>query len=387
MKKLPKILLSTLIISVFTPVLNSAKTHALEIDSAGRSWWTISEMLEYKSVIDEEEKNLCAGNIECLTNYRQTKLAEEEKFNALIRLQAYQLMPTELNFKNKTIKILLFDENMRVRDTSREPQTGVVINELAIWLGYNNDPTNNIIGHKIRKIVNNEVPEIYPIFGFTSDNPIELQKDQEIEYPMMTNLENLENYNLSHIRYSTRANYFNGSMITGPVSCLYATNLLNGKCVLYVSARDFRYMFEGEVEKPAEPEQPIEPTEPEEPEEPTKPEEPDAPTEPGQPIQPEEPTEPGQPIQPTEPKTPVETTTTYNVPMNDTNSTPLSPNTGTFTTPCVSKTIEFPWWLIGLIALGDAAVLWLFWPKPKNRQKSTKKLLTKGKKCDKMITV
>ena len=44
---------------------------------------------------------------------------------------------------------------------------------------------------------------------------------------------------------------------------------------------------------------------------------------------------------------------------------PKTPNTGTYSNPCAQKTVEFPWWLVVIIALGDAAILWLFWPRGK----------------------
>lgn len=366
MKKLPIISILTIITSTIAPALNSAKTHALTIDSIGNTWWTVSEILEYKSQIDEEGQTLCGGDTTCLQNYRQTKLAEEEKFNALTRLQDQQLIPTELDFKNKTIKILLFDENMYARGTSREPQTGVMINELAIWLGNRTDSTNGIAGNKIRKVINNEVDGVYPVFGFTSDAPLELKKDKEIEYPMQIDLENIEKYKPSYIRYSVRANYFGSSMVSGPASCLFATNLFNGKCVLNVSARDFRYVFEEEEEASSDEVKTEEPIEPEQPAQPTEPEEPEDPAESNISIENERPKISDEPEKP-------EIPTTHNIPTNSVGLIPLSPNTGTLTGPCITKTIEFPWWIMGLIALGDVVVLWLFWPKSKNVKNLRKK--------------
>jgi hypothetical protein len=52
-----------------------------------------------------------------------------------------------------------------------------------------------------------------------------------------------------------------------------------------------------------------------------------------------------------------------------------APNTGTMTNPCSQKTIEFPWWLIIVIALGNTIILWLF--RPQKYHKSFKKGLDK----------
>lgn len=361
MKKLPKIFILILSINVIMMPLFSAKTHALSIDAVGRTWWTVSELLEYKSIIDEEEETLCAGNVDCLTNYRELKLAEEEKFSALTFLQVFQIVPTELNFKTGTIKILLFDENMRVRGFSQEAQKGVVINELVMWIGRN--ITESLGANKIKKILNNEVANVYPVFGFTREAPIELVKDQEAEYTMWVNLDNLTGQRLDRIGYSTKANYFNASATTSFYGCSTAKNFPNGKCVLNVSAGEFRYVFEEMQEgSPAEDDE-VDETPIEEPiEEPTE-----------EPI--EEPIE-----EPTSDIEPISDEPTQNEPTQDepteiasaggtiqsnpeSSINPKAPNTGTFASPCVAKTIEFPWWLVGLIALGDAAVLWLFWPR------------------------
>lgn len=366
MEKLPKILILTLIISVLAPALNSAKTHALYIDTAGRTWWTVSELLEYKSVIDEEEKTLCANDIDCLTSYRESKLAEEEKFSALTFLQAFQLMPTELNFKTRTVKILLFDEDMSARGSAKEPRNGVIINDLVIWLEKNGF-TDNLGANKIRKILNNEVADAYPVFGFIRENPIELKKDQEAEYSMLIDPEFLKEYKPSRIKYSSKANYFNRSTSTDFYSCSNAEDFPNGTCVLYVSAKDFRYTFTEiqEGSSPEEDEPDVEPIEELTPEPEPIPEDPI----------PEEPT-PDSPQEDQIPEAPIEEPTTTSEDKNATlsilspSTEPKAPDTGTMTNLCKEKTIEFPWWLIGLIAFGDAAVLWLFWPKNRNPKKS-----------------
>ena len=54
------------------------------------------------------------------------------------------------------------------------------------------------------------------------------------------------------------------------------------------------------------------------------------------------------------------------------NDGPKAPNTGA--QPCMTKSIEFPWWLGALIVIGNVAFLWAFWPKS---PKKSKKVLDK----------
>ena len=50
--------------------------------------------------------------------------------------------------------------------------------------------------------------------------------------------------------------------------------------------------------------------------------------------------------------------------VSQTLTAPLkTPNTGTMASPCGQKTVDFPWWLIFVIALGDMAILWFFLPR------------------------
>lgn len=357
MKKLP-FLLSTLIIGLVGTQIFSAKTQALTIDSKGRSWWTVEELLEYKSVVDEEEKSLCNFNIDCLVAYRKSKLVEE-KFATLSFLQAIQLIPTELDFKAKTIKILLFDENMNARGFSEEPQMGVTANDLVIWLEDSNFESHSG-GNRIRRILNHEIPGHYPIFGFTNESPIKLETDREIEYPMTVNLEELKDRKLYNLKFDIEANYFASALTTSFRSCSTAKDFPNGKCVLSVASKKLQYDFiKADEELPPENhEDEIEPIE-----EPTP-----TPVTPPAPVAPE----------PT-PKNPVQEGNA--LPLKNNLVAPKAPNTGVSMSPCITKTIEFPWWLVVVIAIGDGVVFWLFWPK--NR----KKVLTKNEKCDKMGTV
>ena len=114
MKKLPKILISTLIISAFAPILNSAKTHALYIDDDGAPWWTVAELLEYKESVDAELEATCGSDTDCVRDFYQSKRfnPEDEKTMALIRLIEHQFAVTSINPEQEKIKILFFDTDM-----------------------------------------------------------------------------------------------------------------------------------------------------------------------------------------------------------------------------------------------------------------------------------
>lgn len=66
------------------------------------------------------------------------------------------------------------------------------------------------------------------------------------------------------------------------------------------------------------------------------------------------------------------TATTSNIEENQT--TPAAPNTGVAIEPICEKTIEFPWWITLLVAMGEMLVLWWFFPirkNPKNHEKKS----------------
>ena len=56
------------------------------------------------------------------------------------------------------------------------------------------------------------------------------------------------------------------------------------------------------------------------------------------------------------------------------------PETG-MNTKAEEGSIEFPWWLVGLIILGNVTLLWLFWPTPTKHRKNLKKTLDKKLKA------
>lgn len=361
MKKLPKILISILIISAFAPILNSAKTHALYIDDEGAPWWTVAELLEYKNFFETELKTTCGSNPDCVRDFYQSKRfnPDDEKMTALIRLIEHQFAVTSINPEQEKIKILFFDTDMmRLMMTGEEHKIEFQDFHFS-WYEENFEKLNYYSGNYSnykRQIRNNEIPEIHNIYSYISaldgKNPFPANQEVEID-ATGTNLMNDAHKNIHfYVNSERNFNAVGGAQYKG--------------CTLdpdYVPGMECRLMFSGIMgPKYMPPKENRASTE-----EPTPAPAPEKPT-------PEEPTK-------------KEVAQTENPTSFETVKAPKSPNTGTFTSPCISKTIEFPWWLVGLIALGDAAVLWLFWPKPKNRQKSTKKLLTKGKKCDKMVTV
>ena len=331
MKKIPRLFLSTLIFSLIFAPLFLEKAQAA---SYGGPSWTAPELLEYKSALEAEGATLCGDDDDCLNSYYELKFTEDEnKYRALSRLKSYQLLPTELNFETGTIKILLFDKNMKADIYLRAPKDGIVVKELLIWIISESVPEADGY-YSTATILNGEVPGTQPLFGFTKSNLIELAKDEEAEYPMLANSKNMTDARYNRIKFSFSSNFFNSSSNYSFSGCSYVHNFPKGKCVLTVSSRDFSYKFvETSIEESPTTENPNLPTNPtkDENDDENIPEQPD--------ISEQECT------------------------LSATEIIPRAPDTGTATLSTCQKVIEFPWWLAGLIAVADIVLLWLFWPK------------------------
>lgn len=390
MKKLPTLLISILITSTVFSSLFSAKTQALYTDENSITWYTIPELLEYKKEHDQEEQEVCGDNMDCLMAFREEKSLSNPKYAALRLIEFRQLFISSVNLRDNTIKFVFFKEDMRAK-RSGGPRRDTELDSLFIaWLDGMREIPSDYDGN-IDKYHNGEISNVHPIYAYKkeADNInqfTETDQELEIEVPVGSDL---KNDTLRSIHFKMRSKYSNMSGYVGYSRCMFATDRNPDTiCTAMISSDERIEYFASllpagenneEPETPSEPEQPEQPSEPETPSEPEQPNpgEPEYPNEPNRPEQPSEPetpsgperpglTEPENLIQPIsgEPKTPIMIQPNNNTPLFV--AVPKSPNTGSMASPCSQKTIEFPWWLCIIIALGDMVVLWFFWPTPKS---------------------
>ena len=337
MKKLP-IILTTLIMSAVFAGLFSEKAQAFYIAEDGSPWWTVSELLEYKKTVDGEAKELCGDDTECVRDFYRSKEMdfEDEKNMALMRLLRQQFAVTSINPHQEKIKILFFDTDMmRLLMSGEEHQIDFQDIHLS-WFDEDFEKRSYYAGNYSsykQEIRNNAISGIHNIYSYNSQldgkNPFPANQEVEIDASgtnLAGNSSGIVNF------YVNSARNFNVAGGAQYKDCLLAAD--------YGEGTECRLMFSGIM---------------------------------------------GPRYMP-----PRETVMTIlaaglgssgenqgsnsnvsvakeSIKVQDNNQPvlPKAPDTGSNseTMQTCGKTVEFPWWLAGLIAFGDAVVLWLFWPK------------------------
>lgn len=400
MKKLPTLLISILITSAVFSSLFSAKTQALQTDENDITWYTVPELLAYKEEDDREEQELCGEDLACLKALRDDKLANNPKYNALILLEYRQFAITSINIRDNKIKILFFNEDMRAKQANNAKRDTELKLLYMAWVDSTiAEPIN--LDRNMNKYFNGEMVGVYTLYAHREENDgagwfTEKDREVEIEVPADSDLKS----NVSKtIHYKMSSKYSNTTGHVGYSRCLSEVdNNPNAECVAMFSAeKGLNYFASVPPETPDDDpgeDKPVddepsddEPSDDEpindepandDPEpadelisdnEPTT-DEPSSSEEEPKELEPEEPevvednTAPQDELNISEPSVSKE--------PNITTPTPKAPDTGSMSSPCVQKTTEFPWWLCIIIALGDMAVLWLFWPTPKSHKNPKK---------------
>lgn len=169
-----KIFLPILAILIFGATL-SLPVSALYIDSDEATWYTVPELLEYKTEVDQEKMATCGEDFGCQQEFYFHKMETETKFQALERLKQNQLIVTAINPEEEYIKVLFFDEDLMLSRMGIKE----TINLNRIYLGWLENDVERIYrdGMDPDKYVQNEIPGAHHIyywqFGDATDNIIQ----------------------------------------------------------------------------------------------------------------------------------------------------------------------------------------------------------------------
>lgn len=106
-----RIFLSIISIFVFG-IIFSPPADALYMDNDEATWYSVSELLEYKNEIDQEKLSICGEDFGCRQDYFFRKLETDTEFQALEQLKQNQFIVTSVNPEAGYLRVLFFDEDM-----------------------------------------------------------------------------------------------------------------------------------------------------------------------------------------------------------------------------------------------------------------------------------
>lgn len=356
MKKLPTVLLSTLIFGLVGSNLTASPASALYRDDTGATWYTVAEALEFKEELDRETEEICGDNLSCREELYFSRMESgDQKFWVVEQLTQQQITVTSVNPGAETLKVLFFDEDVMMRQMGvHEPLT---LGEFYMgWFEYGVDRIYNYSSYA-EELFADTFLGAHLIYAQKDNEGDKIPANQEFE--LSAKGSNLNLNTSGEIAYGAYADpYFNAAGRFIYASCLSEPDYAEGvECKMMISAeRGIAYFPPRETETTGYGNM-------------------DSNSQDSAILQDNEITNQSE-VLITQAETNLENTTTEFTSENITTpqlvvTEPKSPNTGTYTNPCVQKTIEFPWWLVILIALGDATVLWLFWPKSRKNSKKT----------------
>ncbi len=387
MKKLPTLLLPTLIFGLIGSIAANPKASALYKEEDDTTWYSVPELLEYKEELDRETADTCGEDSYCLEELFFSKMdSNDSKFCALEQLTQQQIVVTSVNLTEETIKVLFFDEDMMIKHMG-------ISERLALgefYMGWFDEDVERIYNYGIyaEDLMNDTLPGAHYLYAQrdVSENIIPANE----EYLIDVSSRGLNLNSSGEIAYAAFAEpYFNAMGRFYPYgSCLLEPDYTEGtECRLMLSAEKGQRFFppretiEAEVESGSSTsplaEEATENINKEDPKEEN--------------VIPEETLFHAEEIQDEtsekdytrNEEEEIENNTLSALQNNEifalgqlnqqsiSSQTIKSPNTGTNTNPCNQRTVEFPWWLVILIALGDIVVLWLFWPKSHKKSKKS----------------
>lgn len=382
MKKISIIILS-LIIGLVSIGTRTSDVSAIYVDNKDRTWYTVPELLEYKEQYDREAEEICGNDFYCLEELYFSKMdSGESKFQALEQLTQQQIVMTAINPGEETIKVLFFDEDMMMKHMGvSEPLT---LGEFYMgWFEYD---SNRIFNYGIYsdELFADSLPGAHMVYAQMDNFGDRILANQEFE--LSVNGSNLIENTSGVISYAAFADpYFNTMGYFGYTSCLMEPDYVEGtECRLMFSAEEgYRYfppretflvdertdvvmMTTGDDSKKEDESEGVADVDSDTD---TNTDTDDADNDD---MVKEEDNETNMEEGNGERMDINENVKDESASLSSSGTNIKSPNTGAG--PCVQKTIEFPWWLMVLIAIGDAVILWLFWPKS---LKKSKKVLDK----------
>ncbi len=398
MRKTTIPILSTLIAGlIFSPIANVSAA----IENRGATWWSVQELLDYHTEVEEERIATCGDDFDCNMDFEMVHYENSEKYRALHNILEGQIWVTSINPAEETIKVLFYDEDMMLK------HMGIHENlELEhLYFGWFEEWNGQIYNYNHDSFTDGTTPGSHPLYDSTVEDLSVITPWEEVELSVAGG--NLIDNPTGKIDYAAFAkdNKFNAQGYFDYSACLQAADYTYGAECQLMSSSDQGYSYFPPREQLTIEEMPImlnddettdgpvgvddepnlEPTD-ESPSEPTEDPEPasELNLEPIDTLE-EITNEPyletaegstnesgvtdftSEPI--SEPQVIVSDSTINNEPV----TTIQAPETGTITNG-ESNATEFPWWLGAIIAINGLTLIWLFLPvRTKAPKTSTRK--------------
>ena len=325
MKKIPIVLLGlTMCITSQTFAGPSASAMYREQNA---TWWTVPELLEFKEQVEREEFETCGNNQGCKEELFFSHLeSEETRYQALDMMLQSRFVITSINPGQEKIKVIYFDEEPMLKRMGIEEHDPLN----HIFMAWFDQENHAITNYSYQYTYQNQFPDdIHLIYigDKESYSGTGFPANQEFELPI--EVTGLSDNHLASIKVATFANQYNSMGQANYLSCTreYDYNAEVGCQIMYSAEQGSRYFPPRET---------------------TEAEIPDG----SSPLT--------QSSLEGNDKNEIIATSTKST--NEPIGTIKAPETGTSTSEC-NKVVEFPWWLALLLVLGNATLLWLFWPK------------------------
>lgn len=399
--------------------VSAAPASAMYQDERGNKWWSVEELLQYADEVDAEEEALCGDDMGCREELFFSKLdAHDQKYESLDMFRQSQFSVTSINPAAGKLDMIYFDQDPMLRRMGIDERDQLKYVYMAWALRGDTDigninpdlPLESQIDTSDAQVVYAGHDYEFGPGGFPSNQVFSLPVDSA-KLAANTRGHLLANtYGYSFYNAATGINY---------ASCLESPHYVSGEsCDLMFSAENGSRYFPHnlatqtptttDVDQTAEGSNQGEPTQTPDPSQTSDPtQSPDSPSDgepnPGQSANPTSVSEsssesghhPNDPtvsaqvavatgdarstFQESDSLAKISDASTENSGSVDAKSAndasePLAesvelPVTGSLQDKC-EREVVFPWWLILLLLIGDAVILWLFWPK--NRKKVEK---------------
>lgn len=319
MKKIPILLLSILIVGLaFSP---TRLAHAT-IEENGTTWWSVEELLDFYPEVEAEKDAECGDDQDCRMEFDFNLMEKGGKYRALSDLMSMQFWVTGVNPDKQTIDVLFFDEEMMLRHMGvREKLT---LERLT--MGWFDEPTDEVFYRSYDELASGSLPGFHVLFTSNPENLADITPWRETTLSISDT--NLVNNTHGKIAYRIYAEPFNAVGNFDYSSCFSKSDYVSGQgCKMYVSADQWISFFPSRNE-----------------------------------IEPNEPTSQNLATDNKEDSANSEVTLSPALEIK-------APNTGVGS---CDRAVEFPWWFMLMLVIGDIVALWLFWPT--KSKKSRKKV-------------
>lgn len=319
-----------LLILVFGFIFNPATPTFAAIKDKGTTWWSVTELLEFYQEVEAEKATECGNNEECKMEFNYSMIDRGLKYSALNNLLEAQIWVTSVNPAAETVKILFFDDDMMLKSMGIQEKLHLE----HLYMGWIEDWNGQIYSYDHEQFTDGSLEGNHIMYdGNTSSNGADWIPAWN-EYELSVAGSNLSKNTLGRIDYAAFAedNMYNAQGYFDYSDCLNSPYYQEGmECKMMISGD--QWVTYSPLREETESENSV---------------------------------------------SIISDEATKKIVLSE---SPViesinikAPDTGSMTNPCIQKTIEFPWWLMLLIALGDIVVLWIFWPKS---QKNSKKTLDK----------